>query len=144
MRPRLLAASLLGSLLVSASDLSADEPQQASCGVPGRPACPLQSWMRQRVAAPLASNNGAALAVALERVASAKPDADWLTWEQYALEGAAAAKRGDLRAARAACTGCHGSFRELYRDKFRDRRISRERMEQRGDADGRARSSTAR
>jgi len=81
--------------------------------------------MRSNIAAPLAANNSAALAVGLERAASLNPDPSWGSWSTIAAQGAAAAKKGDIAGARAACKGCHDSWREAYRKKYRTRPIPR-------------------
>src|SRR5262245_17453673 len=98
-------------------------PSQAACGGPGLPPCPLQAWMRTNIAAPLAANNSAALAMGLERAASLSPDASWSSWSTLASQGAAAAKKGDIAGARAACKGCHDAWRDAYRKKYRNRPI---------------------
>ena len=81
--------------------------------------------MRSSVAAPLASNNAGALAMGLEKAARAAPDASWTSWSIIAMQGAAAAKRGDLAGARAACKGCHDAWRNAYRARYRMRPIPR-------------------
>src|SRR5262245_38973215 len=113
-------AGLLALGLVSSSALAAlgdwtapAAPEQgASCGGPGLPACPLQAWMRSNVAAPLAANNAGALAASLERTARLSPEPGWSSWAAIAAQGAAAAKKGDITAARASCKGCHDAWRE--------------------------------
>jgi hypothetical protein len=95
--------------------------QAGDCGKPGRPPCPLQAFMRTRVAAPLASNNTAMLAASLERVATLAPEPAWTSWAAFASRGAAAARNGDVAAARASCKGCHDAWRDAYRRKHRVR-----------------------
>lgn len=99
--------------------------EQSLCGTPGQPACPMQRWMRANIAAPLADNDAAALAVGLEKAAKLSPDPAWISWSTLALNGAAAAKKGDIAGARAACKGCHDAWREAYRAKYRLRAIPR-------------------
>jgi hypothetical protein len=102
------------------------EPLQAgNCGGPGLPPCPLQAWMRATIAAPLAGNNTGALAVGLERAAALQPDPGWASWRTIALQGAAAAKKGDVAGARAACKGCHDAWREAYKRQYRGRIVPR-------------------
>ncbi len=93
--------------------------EQASCGMPGAPPCPLQKWMRANVAVPLAENNAAALAAGLQQTAALVPDPAWSSWVSMAKRGADAAKRGDIGAARASCKACHDAWRDAYRAKFR-------------------------
>ena len=99
--------------------------QSGACGKPGQPPCPLQDWMRKNVAAALATNDAAALAVALEKSAQLSPDPAWASWVSAASSGAAAAKKGDVAGARAACKTCHDAWRTAYRDQFRTRPIPR-------------------
>lgn len=101
------------------------ELQATNCGGPGLPPCPLQAWMRAAIAAPLAANNTPALAAGLERTAGLQPDPGWGSWRTIALQGAAAAKKGDVAGARAACKGCHDAWREAYRRQYRGRIVPR-------------------
>jgi hypothetical protein len=109
----------------SAQPWSEIAPAQVSCGAPGLPACPLQAWMRTNLAAPLAASDAAAVAMSLENVARMSPEPDWTTWETFASEGARAARKGDVAAARASCRGCHDAFREAYKQKHRSRPVRR-------------------
>lgn len=129
-----LALSLLGSGGRAAPNVTSEmsemsetgaPSQQGVCGAPGLPPCPLQRWMRARVATPLAQDDLVVLAASLERTATLSPDASWSAWPDLARRGAAAAKRGDLNAARATCKACHDSFREAYRAKYRLRPVPR-------------------
>jgi hypothetical protein len=99
--------------------------QGGECGKPGQPPCPLQDWMRKNVASALASSDAAALSVALEKAAKLSPDPTWATWVTAANAGAAAAKKGDVAGARAACKSCHDAWRTTYREQFRMRPIPR-------------------
>ena len=99
--------------------------QSGECGKPGQPPCPLQDWMRKNVATSLAANDSAALSVALEKAAKLSPDPAWASWVSAASSGAAAAKKGDVAGARAACKTCHDAWRTTYRDQFRMRPIPR-------------------
>lgn len=91
----------------------------AACGGPGQPACPLQSFMRSRLAAPLARGAVAEVAAGFEQLAFLTPDPAWSDWRGYALAGASAAKVSDLGAVRHACNGCHTKYRDAYRAKYR-------------------------
>ncbi len=99
--------------------------QQGGCGNPGQAPCPMQAFMRASVATPLASNDGAALAAGLERAGRLAPEATWASWATFASDGAAAARRGDVAGARAACKGCHDAWREKYRAGYRARPLPR-------------------
>ena len=104
-----------------------DAVAMASCGGPGQAPCPLQAFMRARVAAPLASNEREALAAALTRAGRYAPDPSWSSWSSFATEGAAAARAGDIVKARAACKGCHDAWRANYRMSHRARPLPAER-----------------
>ena len=91
----------------------------ATCGDPGLPPCPLQSFMRNKVAAPLAQREMAGLASALDRAGTMQPDKAWASWGTFASAGAAAARRNDVEAVRAACKACHDAWRPAYRKDYR-------------------------
>lgn len=93
--------------------------QGTACGKPGSAPCPLQAFMRARVAAPLSSSDLATLAAGLDRAAKLTPDPSWASWSSFARDGAAAARKGDTVAARASCKGCHDAWRDPYRSKYR-------------------------
>ena len=73
----------VGIVLVAATALVAlTEPPRAlagSCGEPGMPACPLQSYMRGRIAGPLSRNDMATVATSLDGVSAMQPDPSWST-----------------------------------------------------------------
>jgi hypothetical protein len=99
--------------------------QGGECGKPGQPPCPLQDWMRKNVASALASNDAAALSVALDKAAKLTPDPAWASWVTAASSGAEAAKKGDIAGARAACKTCHDTWRATYREQYRMRPVPR-------------------
>ncbi len=114
------------SLHASEGDVRSSEAlAESSCGSPGQPPCPLQSWMRAKVAAPLAANDKEALAKGLVKAAALSPDASWASWSTIAQSGAAAARKGDITGARAACKSCHSAWRAAYKEKYRPRPIPR-------------------
>lgn len=115
----LAAFGIVVAVAASARELRAEG--SATCGTPGLPPCPLQAWMRQRIAGPLASNDMASLAAGLDAAARFSPDPAWTQWARYANEGAAAARQGDVATARRACKACHGHYRAEYRARYRDR-----------------------
>lgn len=69
------------------------------CG-PSSEKCPLQKIMRDDVSNAVASADGPRLAVVLDRVAAAAPEASW-TWGAIARQGAVAARARATRRARA-------------------------------------------
>lgn len=84
--------------------------------------CPLQIWMRKNVSSAVAANDAAALARALDRVATFSPDASW-TWAEMSKTAADAARRGDMREARKSCQGCHNAYKAAWRERYRARPI---------------------
>lgn len=91
----------------------------ATCGEPGLPPCPLQSFMRNKIAAPLAQKDMTALAAGLDRVGTMQPDQAWTSWGTFASAGASAARANDIVGVRAACKGCHDAWRPAYRKDYR-------------------------
>jgi len=93
----------------------------ASCGDKKNP-CPLQRWMREKMAPALAANDAAALAAALDRMAklSPTPGPEWRTMSETAAE---AARKGDVAEARKSCQGCHNAFKAQYKQKLRTRPV---------------------
>jgi hypothetical protein len=128
---KLWSVSALAGALVLGGAASAGPPtreapiEQAECGGPGKPPCPLQAWMRTHVAAPLASNDAEALSTGLAKAARLSPDPGWSSWASISETGSAAAKKGDIAGARASCKGCHDKWRDAYRAKYRLRPIPR-------------------
>jgi len=120
-----LAAALAAASSASSFGSEPPVPAQNACGSPGSPPCPLQAWMRETIALPLATNNLSDLADGLERTARLSPDMAWESWRTIASQGAAAARKGDINRARAACKACHDTWREAYKAKFRKRPIQR-------------------
>jgi hypothetical protein len=125
-----LAALTLAAVTAAGSGSAALERSQAeenrveqksACGTPGLAPCPLQAFMRTRVAAQLSSSNLAALAGGLDRAAKLVPDPSWASWSAFARDGAAAARRGDVASARASCKECHDAWRDAYRARYRAR-----------------------
>jgi hypothetical protein len=122
----LFAAVLGGSLLAwgAGSGVAWAEPrpdERATCGRPGQARCPMQAWMRTRLADPLSQSKMESIAVALDRLAAAPPEKTWALWATSAREGAAAARRGDGRAVRQSCRVCHEAYRAPYRKTHRMR-----------------------
>jgi hypothetical protein len=118
------ASSWNAEAAIGRAPAGAQNVQQATtCGKPGTAPCPLQAFMRTRVATPLTSSDAAALTAGLERAAALAPDPSWNAWGTFARAGAEAARKGDTASVRAACKGCHDAFRETYRAKYRTRPI---------------------
>lgn len=108
-----------------ATDGGTAEPPTMKCGAPGQVPCPLQAWMRRRIAGPLASSDWAALARGLEESAEFAPEPSWTAWTAAANAGASAARDGQIAAVRKACKQCHEAYRKEYRRSHRDRPLPR-------------------
>ena len=117
----ILAGVLVGAATLGASDgvASADG---AACGTKDNP-CPLQKWMRANMGPAAAAEDTAALGKALEKAGALSPDSSW-TWAKIAADGAAAAKKGDLAAAKASCKSCHDAYKEKYKTQFRAKAVN--------------------
>jgi hypothetical protein len=94
-------------------------PTTTACAKDGT-LCPLQRWMRERVAPALASGDADTLASALEETARFSPAPDW-RWEETARRGAAAARAGDLDGAAKSCFQCHDAYKKVWRSQYRTR-----------------------
>jgi hypothetical protein len=78
--------------------------------------------MRVDMALASSTNDGPSLARTLDRVSNLAPDASW-SWASISRNGADAARRGDLTAARAACATCHQAYKADWRARYRDRAV---------------------
>lgn len=92
------------------------------CGDKNHP-CPMQKWMRANVATAVAAGDTAALARALDRVATMSPNPGW-QWVQISTTAAAAARNGDMAEARKSCTGCHNLYKEPWKASYRKRAVN--------------------
>jgi hypothetical protein len=94
------------------------------CGRPGKPACPLQAWMREQMALPYATRRFDELAGnALALVALNPNPKEWRDWDELALEAARAAKAHDEVQTLRACTQCHHAHRSEYVAQYRERAL---------------------
>jgi hypothetical protein len=92
-------------------------PPTAACAKDGT-LCPLQRWMRERVAPSLASGSAEKLASALEETVKFSPSPDW-RWSEIAKTGADAARKGDLDGAAKSCFQCHDAYKKPWRAQHR-------------------------
>lgn len=75
--------------------------------------------LMKTMGATAANEDVAGLVPLLTKAKSMKPqDPAFAGWDAAADNTLAAAQRGDLRAAKAACKECHDRFRESYRVKY--------------------------
>lgn len=94
----------------------------AECGKKPLPDCPLQAWMKANANPPVMTSNLPALAIALDKIAGFAPPS-YTNWASISKDGAAAARNGDLAAAKASCRSCHDQYKQKYKTEMRDRKI---------------------
>jgi hypothetical protein len=94
----------------------------SECGTKPLPDCPLQGWMKTNANPPVMANDLPALATALDKVVGFAP-AGYANWASIARDGAAAARSGDLTAAKAACRTCHDQYKQKYKTELRARKL---------------------
>ena len=90
----------------------------AACGGTGQSDCPLQHWMKATLQSYQKANNYDRLARSFDDLAQHAP-ASYARWADLATEGAAAARKQDVAAVRAACKTCHDEHRARYRRERR-------------------------
>jgi len=97
---------------------------QQTCGIVGKPACPLQNLMRQALARPYAARNFEELARGFAVTGSLNPaPREWRDWDALAEAGRKAASVGDADEALKSCTRCHRAYRREYIARFRERAV---------------------
>lgn len=118
----LLGGIHAASASVGATKAPAVGPEEKTfaCGGEGQPKCPMQAWMKTNMAPAAANGDGAALAKALDYVASHAPPG-YAKWTSIAKDGSDKAKSGDLDAAKKACKSCHDEYKAKYKAELRDR-----------------------
>lgn len=101
---------------------------EGTCGAKGQPSCPLQGWMEKNMDPAVEKNDTKALEKAFEKAAGFAPDPKWNEgadgWSKIAKEGAAAAKSGDMAAAKKTCKTCHKAWRDKYKAEHRMKPVS--------------------
>ena len=125
-----LVTVLVVSGAIAAAALTMQQPAaQAAdaCGGKGQPSCPLQGWMEKNMDAAVEKNDAKALAAGFEKAAALVPDPKWNdgdnSWAKISQAGAAAAKGGDISAAKKQCKACHKAWRDKYKKEFRTKPI---------------------
>jgi cytochrome c556 len=121
---RLLCVLVVSGFVAAAALVQQPNVQAAdACGEKGQPSCPLQGWMEKNMDPAVDAKDGKALAAALEKSVAFVPDPKWndgdTGWTKLAREGAAAAKSGDIAAAKKSCKSCHKAWRDKYKTQFR-------------------------
>lgn len=95
---------------------------ELKCGTKPLPDCPLQAWMKANANPAVATGDTAKIGESLEKMAKMGPPG-YSNWASISLDGAKAAKAGNLDAAKASCRTCHDQYKAKYRAEFRDRKI---------------------
>jgi hypothetical protein len=89
---------------------------------------PLLFWMQAHTAAALRQGDSAALAAALEELATFAPkEPGYPNWASIAKDGADAARAGSVEGVKAACRGCHAQYRASYKAALRARPLAPDR-----------------
>ena len=114
-----MSGAVAATALVQQPSVRAD----GACGEKGQPSCPLQGWMEKNMDPAVDKKDGKALAEAFEKTIGFVPDPKWNDgdsgWTKLSKEGAAAAKSGDIAAAKKTCKSCHKAWRDKYKKEFR-------------------------
>lgn len=114
-------ASVTASATATASTpAAAADAAPTACGSKGLPDCPMQRWMKDHTSATSEAGDLPALAKALDQIVLMAPPG-YTNWVSISKDGAAAARAGDLDAARASCTGCHRQYKKSYKADLRAR-----------------------
>ena len=86
-----------------------------------QPDCPMQSWMKRYATTMIGFGDITAISDVFEKIAKMAPEdyADdgrpyYPRWSEISLDGANAARAGDIPAAKAACRGCHAQYLRTY------------------------------
>jgi hypothetical protein len=106
----------------SATPTASGSAGAAECGTKPLPDCPLQAWMKANANPPVMTSNLPGLQTALEKIVTLAPPG-YTNWASIAKDGAAAAKSGDLTAAKASCRTCHDQYKQKYKTEMRARKI---------------------
>ncbi len=93
-----------------------------TCGKKPLPDCPLQGWMKANVNPAMAASDTPKLGEALEKIAKLGPPG-YPNWVSISMDGAKAARSGNLDGAKASCRTCHDQYKAKYRNELRDRKL---------------------
>ncbi|MEY4582712.1 MAG: hypothetical protein RL701_7415 [Pseudomonadota bacterium] len=126
---RLVSVLVVSGVVAAAALLQQPTTVHAggACGEKGQPSCPLQGWMEKNMDPAVEKADTKALALAFEKTIALVPDPAWNEgengWTKISKEGAAAAKSGDLAAAKKTCKSCHKAWRDKYKKEFRTKAV---------------------
>jgi hypothetical protein len=95
-----------------------------------QPDCPMQAWMKKNATAMLGFGDISAIADVFDRITRLAPDdvtpegrPVYANWKSISEDGAAAARAGDVPAAKAACRGCHVQYLRRYQTTLRGKPV---------------------
>jgi hypothetical protein len=108
------------------AETSPREPRPApakefACGDAAKP-CPLQGWMRTKLAAASTRGDAEGLAKGFDFLAS-NPPPGYSDWAPIARQGAGLARKKDIEGSKAACQSCHSKYKSKYKEELRDRAL---------------------
>jgi hypothetical protein len=112
-QPELAPPPVDASWEALAGDDGPDFVEGKKCECPG--GCAMLKWMKSAMAGAVSSGDKDKIAKALEHIAG-KPVAGYGEWASLAKQGAEAAKKGDIDAAKQSCKGCHEKYQKKYQD----------------------------
>jgi hypothetical protein len=102
-----------------------------ACGAKTLPDCPMQAWMKRHATTMVGFGDISALAQVFEQIATMAPDDAlpdggpiYVNWRSISMDGAAAARAGDVSAAKGACRGCHVQYRSKYHTELRGKPVA--------------------
>lgn len=78
--------------------------------------------MKQHANPPALDKDMPALVTAFDTMATFAPEG-YVNWASISRDGAAAARTGDLTAAKAACRSCHDQYKAKYKEELRARAL---------------------
>jgi hypothetical protein len=86
-----------------------------TCGDKPLPPCPMQGWMKGRMATAFAAKDYPTLEAQFLGLAKDAPDpAQFSNWRSIAKDGAQAAKLRSYEGIKAACKGCHDQYKTSF------------------------------
>lgn len=105
--------------LTPVTPLAADASAPVTAETEGEP---LQAWMKANANPPTIAKDLAGLALVLDRMSTFAP-MGYPNWVSISKDGAAAARSGDLDAAKASCRSCHDQYKQKYKAELHERKI---------------------
>jgi hypothetical protein len=89
--------------------------------VAGDTPSPLATWMRRNMGTARSTEDFPTLKKDFDFVGAKAPSAAYSKWATIAKAGSAASAKQDIAGVRAACNGCHETYKKKYRAEFSTR-----------------------